>query len=446
MSRVATFLLGIAFWSLIIYLGISAYRWFVPPPILQSAVSISFPEAGPMVIEGRAVLIRDSGLDDTGPVEPATETEQDWVKLTVRRTQPPLTAIVLTDIGGDGRFYLSNESPLTPFKQDQKIYVRAEMFIRDGETIIDATESAAWNTEAKRALVPVTLTIIIVLIAVFLFFVYTGEYNKDKNRIAIGTAYIIIGVALLLPFTAPFALSIFPDAVKTMAESPVGLVKVHWAGEEGTGVLLDQWALNIGGIPQPLTNTPAKGDGTSNKPPTDLYNIRNGIVIPLYVLVLAILGGAVNMTRELPKLQCDLASTWTLLESDLTMKKVMSLGQMGDTPEDTGKITDDQDQSSDEVKPAEANDSKELMNKMNESRGDLIKQHMYLITAPFLAIITYYLLFMVEGKLAESIPIVVIISFSAGLLSETVVSTISEYADYYLVQLRKKLNPAAKDS
>ena len=77
--------------------------------------------------------------------------------------------------------------------------------------------------------------------------------------------------------------------------------------------------------------------------------------------------------------------------------------------------------------------------KLYNYRSRLIAQYMYLITAPFLAIVTYYLLFMVEGKLAESIPIVVLVSFAAGLLSETVVEAICAVTSNYLSKLKAGL-------
>ena len=60
----------------------------------------------------------------------------------------------------------------------------------------------------------------------------------------------------------------------------------------------------------------------------------------------------------------------------------------------------------------------------------------HLVTAPVLAIVMYNLLYLVEHNLAKSIPIVALIAFASGLLSETVLGTISEKAKAYLLKVK----------
>ena len=76
--------------------------------------------------------------------------------------------------------------------------------------------------------------------------------------------------------------------------------------------------------------------------------------------------------------------------------------------------------------------------KLLRLRQELIVQYMYLLTAPVLAIVSYYLLSMVEARLAESLPIVVLMAFASGLLSEAVLGTISEKAQQYMARLKSE--------
>ena len=63
-------------------------------------------------------------------------------------------------------------------------------------------------------------------------------------------------------------------------------------------------------------------------------------------------------------------------------------------------------------------------------RVELLNQYMYLVSAPFLAMVAYYLLQLLG--VASKQPIVVLISFSVGLISERIVSSILGVATGYL--------------
>lgn len=68
-----------------------------------------------------------------------------------------------------------------------------------------------------------------------------------------------------------------------------------------------QWVLNIGGIID--VSKPVSVPATENAPTptpagtTTVYYIRGGLVVPLYVIVLSLIGGAVSMTRRVPEYQ-----------------------------------------------------------------------------------------------------------------------------------------------
>jgi hypothetical protein len=67
------------------------------------------------------------------------------------------------------------------------------------------------------------------------------------------------------------------------------------------GVLCDagnyQWVVNIGGV------VPAPSEGEAAREQRPPYPIRGGLVVPLYVIVLALIGSAVSMTRRVPEYQ-----------------------------------------------------------------------------------------------------------------------------------------------
>jgi len=410
-----TIFFGIIIWIIIFTAGYYAfsaiYHYYFPSPNLQVSLQIAFDEKNKLVISGKA-------RESTNPVS-------GLATLTINREEPALSVVVLADITA-GNYSSSEQKVLQTFTPDDALHVEADISVSNEGDIFSKKVNAYSNRLPDTWLTEIVMVLGIVLFG-FLFYTYTGKYTKHKNRIAIGIAYAIVAVALILPFIAPLAINYYPETVEVMAKSPVGIVKVGKANDQ----MLDQWALNIGGI------------ASKAKPEDEKYDIPKGIVVPLYVLILAILGGAVNMTRELPKLQHDLASVWDMDFSWSGIKSSMMFGK--EQPDKPAATSSEAVQ----VVAEKSNIGNELLSKedrrRNHLRGELIRQHMYLMTSPLLAIVTYYMLFMVEGLLAESIPIVVVISFAAGLLHETVVSTISEYANFYLAKLKASFEKKAKD-
>ena len=62
-------------------------------------------------------------------------------------------------------------------------------------------------------------------------------------------------------------------------------------------------------------------------------------------------------------------------------------------------------------------------------RTELLNQYMFLISAPFLAIATYYLLI---GLTLTKVPVMVLMAFSVGLISESILRTITDTAVRFL--------------
>jgi hypothetical protein len=132
-------------------------------------------------------------------------------------------------------------------------------------------------------------------------YVFTGIVTNRKLNHIIAFCYLFTGIVLvasILPWWMP---GLFPGKVGNV---PVGIFR-GCAGpdippEVPKGVTCGdknnnsyQWVLNIGGV----IEEPAQ----KVEPPS--YVIRGGLVVPLYVLVLALIGGAVSMTRRVPEYQ-----------------------------------------------------------------------------------------------------------------------------------------------
>ena len=132
-------------------------------------------------------------------------------------------------------------------------------------------------------------------------FVFTGVVTDKKLNHMIGTCYGFTVLSLALS-VGPFML---PDTYFSNAKAEIGLMKGCAEGADknipqqvtcnvvspGTPPNSSQWVLNIGGL------------ATQQESKSGLYKISGGLVVPLYVVVLALFGSAVSMTRRVPEYQ-----------------------------------------------------------------------------------------------------------------------------------------------
>ena len=349
-----------------------------------------------------------------------------------------------------------------------------------------------------------------------------------------------------------------------MIGAPAGLLNTHTPNEE-TG--LTQWALNIGGysfeIPPAATpapaaikpgnttaaNTPAAGNAgapvtaaapgaaaaaagqpagvspPSTSPPTaaasviaDLQSlelkppivaVQGGLVIPLYVIILSVIGGAINMTRKVPGLQGQGEESTYSSGRPVSTLGSLAMAKIGLKPADATaaataapapaapspapaiteapaadgnaappeqSLEEQASELQDKIEPLineqiiRISDGeqtiadlrsfviqmKDLYNQRKAGepllkytsfedwnvghprlaellggswRVELLNQYMYLISAPFLAIVTYYVLDLL-GLSKQGV--VVVLSFSVGLISEKIVSWILGIATGYI--------------
>src|SRR5438105_9684033 len=68
-------------------------------------------------------------------------------------------------------------------------------------------------------------------------------------------------------------------------------------------------------------------------------------------------------------------------------------------------------------------------------RKQLIQTYMYFLSAPFLAVAVYYLLQVIASSVAE--PVLVVIAFASGLMSNAAVGAIMAFADNVLEKARQ---------
>jgi hypothetical protein len=417
--EVAGFLILFVVLLLVTYFGYSLYRVFFPRTDVLLSLSVAPSEAPGVSIEGRAYVA--GGPAATGRV-----------KLTVRGFFPARRVTFIEEIK-EGRFSVSGSPSLASFKREDRIVIDAEAKVPVKDTVLTGQEHVFWNVGRWVVWAPLVALPGGIVLAILLSVLFTGDYTPVKNRIAISLAYITVTFSLLVPFVAPLAINRFPELKAIMINSPVGLVQVGKA----RNLEINQWALNIGGTLEKRTEASS--------------DVAGGLVVPLYVLILATLGGAINMTRKVPRLQADIDAAIRVPFKDQLMAVQQALvstlpaslrggsvAPSASPPDQPGEASPETSQGSGQGGDRQETTEARQAN-INQLRGDLINQYMYLITAPFLAMVVYYLLFLVDENLATRVPIVVLISFSAGLMSESVLRTITGYADTYLARLTHTL-------
>ena len=462
-------------------------------------------------------------------------------------------------IGFDAGHFETDDPAFRSIRPGQPTEIKAEVTA----TGLNAMATIHLNSEAPlQPLINTTalgysvLAAAVLLVAVF-FVAFTGRKTPFKNRVAIIFSYLTIAIFLAVPFVAPAILIPFPRAVSAMIGVPVGLVNTHTPDQPKDGT---QWAVNIGGFshfieePKASSGTAAEDQnatrekagtkqvetqaganpGTSgvanNKPSTappatsgpqvpakteppvspstptriPVVQVDGGLVIPLYVIILSVIGGAINMTRKVPGFQREGEESDFSLARPITMvgaaviNRIRSTETPAPAPSDTA-VKDAPAAPADaaaapapktpepslEVQAQAIDDQlvplvtqqlqrnceteetltqiQSLVSKMQDLyknkpsnvpllrfnsfedwaaghprlrellrggwRVELLNQYMYLISAPFLAIVIYYVLDLL-GLSKQGV--VVVLSFSVGLISERIVSWILGIATGYL--------------
>ena len=179
----------------------------------------------------------------------------------------------------------------------------------------------SWLRTGLLALGGVGLIVLAICFPLFFWVdVNTDDAQKNEKRVSrlILYSYSVAALSLigsLLPFL--FIPSSFPGLYKRMLSSPVGIVLGCTQPDESQNQLgaLDcttppyrQWVVNIGGMI--VREEDIERTGQNVRPNASLTNstlqsatIQGGLVIPLYFVVLSLIGGAISLTRRVPEYQ-----------------------------------------------------------------------------------------------------------------------------------------------
>jgi hypothetical protein len=240
------------------------------------------------------------------------------------------------------------------------------------------------------------------LAVIWFLYLFTGvDVGPGRIEQIILFCYLFTGIALvgsILPFLAfPFA----PSLQQVMIRAPIGVTpgcKLYPISSDDKSELkelacgnrTDQWVINIGGIaeleatPQATEKSPAEAsrERAPQRPATwPVAKVQGGLVVPLYVVVLSLMGAAVSMTRRVPEYQERL---------------------IPGTPD---SITREQ------------------------ARQYLVFQVMQVVSAPMIAIVAYH---MIEP---ETPKVSVLLGFISGFASETIL--------LHILAATRKLTPSA---
>jgi len=142
-----------------------------------------------------------------------------------------------------------------------------------------------------------------------------------------------------------------------------------------SGTVGSAWVINIGGHIEQCTKDSDKEFGKSVT-----CQVKDGLLIPLFFIIMALMGGSISLTRRLPELQ-------------------KQAGTEHIATQQQPKLT------------------------QYEFREHLIFQMVQYISAPFLAILAYYLI--EPGNITNS----VVLAFTAGFASETILLMVRSIAN-----------------
>jgi hypothetical protein len=351
------------------------------------------------------------------------------VKLTLHRLKNDFYQTYLVKVEPDGKFEMPYVQGFMSVASDEPLYLTAETWLPNHVGRLERLSEEIYLNARPPILSAVTRYLLvltgILLLGIFLW-AFTGKSSPAKNRMAIVFSYIIIMIFLALPLLAPVLLPLaFPGALKVMRETPVGLVVTNVDSKSESS---PQWALNIGGH---ISRTPDPSD-------PEAVEVKGGLIIPLYVILLSVIGGAINMTRQVPKFQ----EACEAQDNGLLRKVVGTLLNRPPTVPISSIGGNSSDESAQDVRetsargggsPSDPTTSGREEMRMGSIawRTELLNQYMFLISAPFLAIATYYMLM---GLDLTKVPIIVLVAFSVGLISEPILRTITDTAERFLRQ------------
>jgi len=244
--------------------------------------------------------------------------------------------------------------------QHEEFEVRVGAISRDGilgDVAITsfAAEEVGWGCLVKIFVPP--LGFVLVMVAACLW-ISLKSPGRPMAKLAILVLYSAGFLFLLLALTAPLLVSLSPGTEALFRTTPVGVVKV--AASKAADIY---WAVNIGGV--------IDSDGT----------LKGGFAVPLYVLILSVVGAVISMLLELPAFL-------------RTYEAIPTSG------------------------PEESKEASKLS-------SEVFKYFVYILTGPFLGMIVYSLASLLSSTNAF---VLSILSFSVGFISDGVVETMVSFS------------------
>jgi hypothetical protein len=218
------------------------------------------------------------------------------------------------------------------------------------------------------------------------FFMYFGALfllspTKRSARAVFIVTFTMVALFIISPLVLPAIISLSPVTETVMKTSPIGFLKAAVSKPENP-----QWVLNIGGIL-------AEG------------KFKSGLQVPLYVLVFALIGAAVNMLWQLPSF----------------IKTYHAIPQTQET-------------ATEQEKKAEAD-------AVTDFRSSIIRYYVYFFAAPFLGTIFYCFLILADLTNTYALSIA---SFSVGFVSESLLEAIIAFGQKYLKVKERPKEPTSK--
>ncbi|MEA3411223.1 MAG: hypothetical protein U9R74_06750 [Pseudomonadota bacterium] len=146
--------------------------------------------------------------------------------------------------------------------------------------------------------------------------------------------------------------------------------------------------------------------GASPGRPATGAQVRGGLVVPFYVIVLAVVGGAVSMTRRVPEYQKRVCRWYEECTQAATYE--------GDVPVEPYKIINSERCAPERMRCGTSRGN--IQGPLSPScvRDCLVFQMMQVAAAPFIAVVAYYALS------PRSVTVTVLLAFLSGFTSETI--------------------------
>ena len=375
-------------------------------------------------------------LFDGKPVSSGKVVVETWDS-----SQRRLISSSIVEVGADGKFVTKrSDAPGDAPKKQAPLKIVASYAgtvpaaSKDGSATKEVTGDCTLHLNQSppistaKWLIGGGLLLAILLTLVYLF---TCELTEGPARTLFRLTYVVIVIALCAPIVLVAVAARSEPVVAAMEQAPVGLVRGRSEAVKQT-----QWLVNIGGAVRshspgglapvsdgsPAAESPAParmepGAGPEARAEEEIPYIEGGLVVPFFVLILALLGGAINMTRNVPAIQSKYQVA-TLPRSETAGSGVI-------VPILAMVL----------LRAPAAHLTAEQARVVSGIRRSLIAQYMFLLAAPFLAVTVYYLLQVVAREVEE--PVLVLMSFATGIVSDKIVNGISAFAEGVLQTVRR---------